>query len=192
MTDWRDYADQVEVAVSLVEDQESEPSEVWAIRLYGPPAKVDEFENEMQHLAFSEEQQADRPHILTSRRTYYSWGADAVGWQQILEIAAHYGDVALTAAVTYQFAEWWRKHRGRDELPPPLERETAEDVAFWAIVLSYKSMQRGALQIVSEERDDRSAWTFKVTAPGHVFTVRVGYIDGVPTAVNIRCEFVAE
>jgi hypothetical protein len=135
----------VDVVVVTKDTLDSEPEEVWAVQLDRPPAEPEEFENDVQDIAYDRELKALLPHVLTARRTHVSWGAHAVAWQSILEIAAHYADEALAGLITAKFVTWWEKSRSADAIYPGT-KEAAKEKAEWAILLAYEKLSRGDLQ----------------------------------------------
>jgi hypothetical protein len=177
--------DNSQIEIRFVEDPAGKNvREVWlADLLDGPPATelpLDVMGELVAALRVGDE--PPPPHVVSHRQTYFSWGADGVAAQLILEVAADYILPGLATSAAYEAL----KHVVRrlvsqaqsrsDQAHERLSREEAIERARWhlaeAFELGYDAAER--LEVVGETVVGGGAsWVVRFALEGRRFEVEL-------------------
>lgn len=173
-----DRVAECEVSVKAVESPESVPSEVWWLEADFSQSGIDEHAVAVAVREVARDPENPhvlRPHILDSRKSDYSWGAE--GAQILLELLVYSAyDAALTLAVSNAF-----RAIAAAAAPAPVQisREEGRQRGISRILLSYVETSADGLRLVSEEElaGGDVGWRFTFTQGDWSYSVTCQRLD---------------
>ena len=187
--DLLDHPDDWMLTIRLVQtpSPNDPPDEVIQVSLAESSWSHDELLERLYGVLHDEDGQERGPYILSTTRSHYSWGAEAIAVRIVLDIAVSVGSsVAGSAAydlLKKLIRDWIDSGDGSAEL---LDRDGAEQRARWLIEERFVVPDGSSLRLVEESMDGarrRAEFRFEGVEWGFdvVVAIEAGYVTVIET-----------